>query len=74
VVLRLTVSRSDVTYCPLPTDDPRRRWPDISRAIELLDWQPATSLEEGLEATIAWFADRVGAEEERTPVAAVASR
>ena len=74
VVLRLTASGSDVTYCPLPTDDPRRRWPDISRAIELLDWQPATSLEEGLEATIAWFADRVGAEDERIPITAVAAR
>ena len=56
VILRLTASSSEVTYCPLPTDDPRRRWPDISRAIELLDWQPATSLDEGLEATIDWFA------------------
>ena len=54
-ILRLTASRSAVVNRPLPTDDPRRRWPDISRAIELLDWRPATSLDEGLEATIAWF-------------------
>ena len=54
-ILMLTKSRSPVVYCTLPTDDPRRRWPDISRAIELLDWRPATSLEEGLDATIAWF-------------------
>ena len=54
-ILRLTGSSSALANRPLPTDDPRRRWPDISRAIELLDWRPATSLEEGLEATIAWF-------------------
>jgi UDP-glucuronate decarboxylase len=54
-ILMLTKSRSPVVYCALPTDDPRRRWPDISRAIELLDWRPATSLEEGLDATIVWF-------------------
>ena len=74
VVLRMTASRSQVTYCPLPTDDPRRRWPDISRAIELLDWQPATSLEEGLEATIAWFAERVGRELQAATIAAAAGR
>ena len=58
VIKRLTGSRSEVTYEALPVDDPRRRWPDIARAIELLDWQPATSLEDGLEATIAWFSGR----------------
>ncbi len=42
---------------PLPVDDPRRRKPDISRAIELLDWRPAVDLEDGLDATIAWFED-----------------
>jgi UDP-glucuronate decarboxylase len=42
---------------PLPTDDPRRRKPDINRAIELLQWLPRVDLEHGLAATIAWFAD-----------------
>jgi UDP-glucuronate decarboxylase len=41
----------------LPVDDPRRRRPDISRAIELLDWRPEIDLERGLEATIEWFED-----------------
>jgi UDP-glucuronate decarboxylase len=54
-VLAMTGSRSQIVYRPLPTDDPRRRNPDISRAIELLDWRPSVDLEQGLEATIAWF-------------------
>jgi len=36
-------------------DDPRRRKPDISRAIDLLDWRPSVDLKQGLETTIAWF-------------------
>ncbi|MDZ4308103.1 NAD-dependent epimerase/dehydratase family protein [Allopontixanthobacter sp.] len=46
----------DLDYCDLPTDDPRRRRPDIARARELLGWQPTTPLREGLEMTLAWFA------------------
>ncbi|MFL5316505.1 MAG: SDR family NAD-dependent epimerase/dehydratase, partial [Microvirga sp.] len=41
---------------PLPIDDPRRRRPDIGLAQELLGWTPKVSLEEGLKATIRWFA------------------
>ena len=55
VVLELTGSSSDVVYRPLPIDDPRRRRPDIARAAEVLDWRPATPLEEGLRRTIDWF-------------------
>ena len=49
--------RSDVriVHRTLPQDDPRRRRPNIDRAIELLGWRPRTSLEAGLEQTIAWF-------------------
>jgi UDP-glucuronate decarboxylase len=54
-VLDLTGSSSQVSYRRLPVDDPKRRKPDISRAIELLDWSPTTSLENGLRKTIAWF-------------------
>ncbi|MCL6730725.1 UDP-glucuronic acid decarboxylase family protein [Sphingomonas hankyongi] len=58
LVVKMTGSKSRVTFEPLPVDDPRRRKPDISRALELLDgWQPAVNLEEGLNATIAWFQD-----------------
>jgi UDP-glucuronate decarboxylase len=56
-VLRMTGSRSRVVRLPLPEDDPRRRRPDIGRAMELLGWSPTVELEDGLEATIAWFSD-----------------
>jgi UDP-glucuronate decarboxylase len=54
-VLDLTGSSSEVVYRRLPTDDPRRRRPDISKAEALLDWRPRTPLHLGLRATIAWF-------------------
>ena len=56
-VLELTGSRSRIEKLPLPLDDPSRRKPDISRARELLGWEPRVDLEHGLEATIAWFED-----------------
>lgn len=55
VVLELTGSSSEVIYRPLPTDDPKRRRPDISKAAAVLDWRPTTSLTQGLNATIDWF-------------------
>jgi UDP-glucuronate decarboxylase len=48
-------SRSRIVYHPLPTDDPRQRRPDITRALELIDWAPRTALREGLTHTIAYF-------------------
>jgi UDP-glucuronate decarboxylase len=57
LVMGMTGTDSAVMYEPLPVDDPRRRKPDISRAMELLDWQPSVDLEQGLEATIDWFED-----------------
>jgi UDP-glucuronate decarboxylase len=56
-VLALTGSRSRIVQLPLPVDDPRRRKPDIGRAIELLQWAPKVDLTHGLKAIIAWFAD-----------------
>ncbi|HEX8380882.1 MAG TPA: UDP-glucuronic acid decarboxylase family protein [Allosphingosinicella sp.] len=56
-VLRLTGSSSTIVHRPLPVDDPRRRKPDISRAKALLGWEPKVKLEQGLEATAAWFAE-----------------
>ena len=57
-VVGMTGSRSSIVNRPLPVDDPRRRRPDITRASKLLQWTPKTSLEAGLKATIAWFADQ----------------
>jgi dTDP-glucose 4,6-dehydratase len=54
-LLALTGSRSELLYKPLPVDDPRVRQPDISRARELLGWEPRTTLAEGLQQTIAYF-------------------
>jgi len=54
-VLALTGSRSEIVHRPLPEDDPRVRQPDISRARELLGWEPCVPLDEGLARTIAHF-------------------
>jgi UDP-glucuronate decarboxylase len=54
-VVRLTGSRSQLVFKPLPADDPTRRRPDISLAREKLGWEPTVSLEEGLKKAIAYF-------------------
>lgn len=54
-VIRLTGSKSKLVHEPLPADDPKQRRPDITHARELLGWQPAVQLEEGLTRTIAYF-------------------
>ncbi len=53
-VIDLTGSASSLQYCPLPTDDPQQRRPDISLA-KSLGWEPRTPLRTGLERTIAYF-------------------
>ncbi|MFA7240652.1 MAG: UDP-glucuronic acid decarboxylase family protein [Sulfuricellaceae bacterium] len=55
LVLRFTGSKSRIEYRPLPSDDPRQRQPDISRAKKQLDWSPKVCLEDGLKETIAYF-------------------
>ena len=55
LIVRLTGSESSIEYRPLPTDDPRVRCPDISRARRELDWEPMVALEEGLTRTIEYF-------------------
>jgi dTDP-glucose 4,6-dehydratase len=54
-IQRLTGTKSEIAFKPLPVDDPRVRQPDISRARQILDWQPKVPLEEGLRRTIAYF-------------------
>ena len=54
-VLRLTGSSSQLIYLPLPQDDPKQRKPDITKARQLLNWEPTVALEPGLARTIAYF-------------------
>jgi dTDP-glucose 4,6-dehydratase len=58
-IIRMTGSTSGIVYRPLPVDDPKVRQPDITRARTMLGWEPKVSLEEGLEATIAYFRTKV---------------
>jgi nucleoside-diphosphate-sugar epimerase len=59
-IIRMTGSSSTLTFRPLPTDDPRVRQPDITRARTLLGWEPKVSLDEGLTSTIAYFRTKMG--------------
>ena len=59
-VLALTGSTSKIERRPLPTDDPKVRKPDITKARALLRWEPRVTLEEGLKHTIAHFRDQLG--------------
>ncbi len=59
-IKKLTNSNSKIVFKPLPVDDPVRRCPDISIAKKLLNWEPLTSLEDGLRKTIAWFKTHEG--------------
>jgi UDP-glucuronate decarboxylase len=55
IVIEMTGSRSEIVQMPLPQDDPLQRRPDITKARELLDWQPTIPLRQGLERTIDYF-------------------
>jgi len=59
-VLKLTGSKSKLVRMPLPEDDPRQRQPDITRARNILKWEPKVQLEDGLKETIAYFRTIVG--------------
>ena len=54
-ILKLTNSKSEIIYKPLPIDDPQQRRPDISKAKEKLNWEPKVDLETGLNTTIEWI-------------------
>jgi UDP-glucuronate decarboxylase len=49
-----------ISFKPLPEDDPRQRCPDVTRAREVLGWEPEVSAREGLKRTLDWFASRAG--------------
>src|SRR5437899_4121720 len=58
-IIRMTGAKSQIVYRPLPTDDPKVRQPDITRARTLLGWEPKVPLEEGLVKTIDYFRSKV---------------
>ena len=63
-ILRLTGSKSEIVFKGLPPDDPKVRRPDITRAREVLGWEPRVTPDEGLELTLPYFRREVGAEED----------
>jgi len=65
LVIELTASKSKLIFEPLPSDDPRQRRPDISKAKSVLEWEPKTQLREGLMRTIAYFEKMLS--ESKTP-------
>jgi UDP-glucuronate decarboxylase len=58
-ILRMTGSRSPIVFTPLPSDDPKQRKPDISQAKQILGWEPKIPLQEGLQATIGYFQEKM---------------
>ncbi len=61
LIIRMTGSASQVVFRPLPTDDPKVRQPDITRARTLLGWEPKVPLEQGLTSTIDYFRTKLAA-------------
>ncbi|MCC6307370.1 MAG: SDR family NAD-dependent epimerase/dehydratase, partial [Chitinophagaceae bacterium] len=54
-ILSLTGNKVKIIYQPLPVDDPKQRQPDISKAKQLLGWEPKVSRKEGLKITYDYF-------------------
>jgi len=54
-IIKMTDSKSTISYMPLPQDDPKQRCPDNTRAKNILNWQAECKLSDGLEKTIAYF-------------------
>jgi dTDP-glucose 4,6-dehydratase len=61
-VLKVTGSKSKITYQPLPQDDPKQRRPDITKARQLLGWEPKIQLEQGLRMSLDYFKKAVAEE------------
>jgi dTDP-glucose 4,6-dehydratase len=58
-ILQATGSKSKIAHVPLPEDDPKIRQPDITRARKYLNWEPAVSLDEGLQSTLEYFKEQL---------------
>ena len=61
IVLKRTGTDVEIRYEPARQDDPTRRRPDISRARQELGWEPRVSLDEGMQRTVSWFRETLGA-------------
>ena len=59
-IIELTQSKSSIVFQPLPQDDPKIRQPDISKAREVLRWEPKVGRQEGLRKTMAYFREKLG--------------
>ncbi|MBK9333101.1 MAG: SDR family oxidoreductase [Ignavibacteria bacterium] len=62
-IIKLTGTDQKIIYKPLPTDDPKQRQPDITKAREILGWEPKVSRSEGLKITFEYFKNIVGKSE-----------
>jgi len=62
LVLKVTGSKSQIAYEPLPQDDPKQRCPDITKARQLLGWEPKVELEAGMRLSLAYFKQAVAEE------------
>ena len=58
-IRRLTGTKSEIVYKPLPQDDPKQRCPDITKARRILKWEPKVNLEEGLRLTLEYFQTKI---------------
>jgi len=61
-VIKVTGSKSKISYEPLPQDEPRQRRPDITKARQLLGWEPKIQLEAGLKMSLDYFEKAVAEE------------
>ena len=61
LVVELTGSRSEILFEALPIDDPQVRQPDITRARDLLEWEPEMEIRDGLQRTIEQYTQVIGA-------------
>jgi len=58
-IIELTNSNSKIVFNPLPPDDPKKREPDISKAKEILNWNPKISRQDGLQKTIEYLVQKI---------------
>ena len=64
MIVEISGSESEMVFEPLPEDDPKRRCPQISRAREVLGWEPRIGAREGLQRTLSWFSGQLADHQE----------